>query len=247
MSNASTVAVQMRFDCYNTGVNMWVDGLQVEKASAASNFSPITNTNGTAIFDLSGNNQNGILFNSPTQNSTNNGSLTFNGTSHFISVANSSILNPGSSAWTVSMWFNPASAGLSGGYGVPILYNKENLYEASLGSSEVEIAWQPDWAWYGTTPTLTAGTWYHTVHTYNNATQTIYLNGTASWSQAYTGSMGTSTYDLGIGCRGLSGGAGSGASSFGAFTLGRFSMYNRAFYAQDVAQEFNSFRKRYGI
>lgn len=202
---------------------------------------------GTTWTDLSGYGNNGTLFNSPTYSNAAGGFFTFNGSNSFVSVPNSASLNPGSSNWTVSIWFNATSAALAGTYGGPILYNKENLYEGSVGGSVVEIAWQPSWAWYGTTPTLSAGVWYHTVHTYDGSTQRIYLNGVQTWSQPMTGVIGSNTNDLGIGCRGLSGGAGAGASAFFAGSVSMFSMYNRALTATEIQQNFNAQRGRFGI
>lgn len=196
---------------------------------------------GSTIRDLSQNNNNGTLYNTPTYS---NGALTFNGTSSYIGVSDSPSLNPGSSNWSVVMWFNPAS--VSGTYGGPILYNKEVLYEAAHGGDSVEIAWQPSWAWYGS-QTISVGNWYQTVHVYNGSTQTMYLNGTSTWSQAMSGNMGSNSYDLGIGARGLSGGGGAGASAFGNFTFSLFSMYNVALTQDQINQNFSAFRGRYNI
>lgn len=196
---------------------------------------------GTVINDLSQNNNNGTLYNGPSYS---NGTLTFNGTNNYIGVPNSSSLNPGSSSWSVVMWINPIS--VSGAYGGPIIYNKENLYEAAIGSNQVEIAWQPNWAWVGASP-ITAGTWYQLVHVYNGSAQTMYLNSAPTWSSPLSGSMGTNTSDLGIAARGLSGGAGAGASAFGNFTFSLFSMYNIALSQDQIDQNFRAFRGRYGI
>lgn len=195
---------------------------------------------GSAIKDLVQTNH-GTLYNSPSYS---NGTLTFNGSTSYIGVPDSPSLNPGSSNWSIVMWFNPAS--VSGGYGGPILYNKENLYEAAHGSNAVEIAWQPSWAWYGSS-TIYVGNWYQLVHVYNGSTQTMYLNATPTWSQAMAGAIGSNSYDLGIGARGLSGGAGAGASSFGNFTFSLFSIYNVALTQDQITQNFNALRGRYGL
>ena len=59
-SNASAAYVQFRIDNYNNGVTQWVDGIQVERASAATTFNPYYFGN-TAWKDVSGN---GNIFNS---------------------------------------------------------------------------------------------------------------------------------------------------------------------------------------
>lgn len=56
LGNSSTVALQVRFDgpdSGGSGVNIWYDGLQVEKTSAASTFNGLYNANGATWMDLS--------------------------------------------------------------------------------------------------------------------------------------------------------------------------------------------------
>lgn len=60
-NNASTTHLQLRWDIYVTGVTMWVDGVQVEKNSSATNFNKIYNQNGATWSDLSGNGYNFTL------------------------------------------------------------------------------------------------------------------------------------------------------------------------------------------
>jgi hypothetical protein len=60
---------------------------------------------GSTWFDISGNNRNGTIVNSPTWNSK--GYFTFNGTSQYVDFGN--ILNPGTSSWSVSVLMAPSS------------------------------------------------------------------------------------------------------------------------------------------
>jgi hypothetical protein len=200
---------------------------------------------GSTIYDLSGYSNNGTLYNSPTYSSSNNGSLTFNGTNQFIAAPNSTSLNPNANGWSISMWVNPTSGMLGASYGAPIFYNKENLYEGSGGGSQYEIAWQPNWAWVGSGASMSAGTWYHLVAVYDLTKQYIYLDGSLVWTANLTGTMGSNTYDFAIAARGVSGGAGSGASSFGAFSLGVITMYNYGMSVSDVLQNYNASAARY--
>ena len=50
-SNASTAFVQARLGNRTNGSTIWFDGLQVERAASASNFSPQTNINGNTIYN----------------------------------------------------------------------------------------------------------------------------------------------------------------------------------------------------
>jgi hypothetical protein len=200
---------------------------------------------GTKITDLSGTGNNGTLYNGVSYSANNGGILSVNGTNSFIGVPNSASLNPGGSQWSVSMWFMPYA--VNGGYGGPILYNKESIWEAAHGGNNIEIAWEPDWAWYGPSYVIYANQWYHTAHTYDGYTQRIYINSTLVWQQNVGSSIGTSGNDLGIGARGLSGGNGGGANSFGYFAFGSFIVYNRCISQSDVTQNFTAYRNRYGL
>lgn len=61
-TNASAAYIQFRIDCYVNGVTLWIDGLQVERASAASNFNKRTNPNSSTWLDLSGNNNHATMY-----------------------------------------------------------------------------------------------------------------------------------------------------------------------------------------
>ena len=201
---------------------------------------------GSTIYDLSGTGNNGTLFNSPTYSSSNYGYLTFNGSNQFIAAPNSASLNPNGNSWTISMWVNPTSGMLAGGYGGPIFYNKENLYEGAGGSNQYEIAWQPNWAWVGSGASMSAGTWYHILATYDLTKQYIYLDGSLVWAANLTGTMGSTTYDFAIAARGVSGGAGAGANSFGAFSMGMCTLYNYSLSVSEILRIYNTGAGRYG-
>jgi hypothetical protein len=84
-----------------------------------------------------------------------------------------------------------------------ILYNKENLYEAAAGGGYYNYAWQPDWAWRGTTSfPIIVGQWYYGVNTYNHAKQYVYRNGVEVNSQNLAGNIGSNTNVLYLGRRG---------------------------------------------
>ena len=93
--------IQIRLDgtpTFGSGINIWWDGLQVERASAATNFNPYYIGN-TVWKDVSGNNNNGIFGAStaaPTYSNQNRGSLVFDGSNDYISITNNSTLRPAS-------------------------------------------------------------------------------------------------------------------------------------------------------
>jgi hypothetical protein len=90
-----------------SGSYFW--GVQVEQNSYMT---PYLATSGSigyrdTLFDLSGNDNRGILINGPTFSSANNGSIVFNSSNQYTVVGNVTLLPTGSSARTISIWFNP--------------------------------------------------------------------------------------------------------------------------------------------
>jgi hypothetical protein len=80
-----TQYIQFRLDgpdAGGTGINIWWDGVQVERASAATTFNPYYFGN-TVWKDVSGNNRTATLTNGPLFNTSNNGSIVFDGSTQF--------------------------------------------------------------------------------------------------------------------------------------------------------------------
>jgi hypothetical protein len=86
-NNANVAFLQFRLDgtpVLDSGVEIWWDGIQVEKSSSATPFNP--NYYGNTINDLSSSGNDGTLGNSPTFSSPEKGSLLYNGTNTNITV-----------------------------------------------------------------------------------------------------------------------------------------------------------------
>jgi len=170
---------------------------------------------GNIAKDSSGNGNTGTIHGavwkcaSTDKNNTPSGngcSLYFNG-NDYVEIPSSNSLNPVSNGFTVSVWFKSESNGNLNG---SILYNKEDLYEASAGGGYFTYAWQPHWTWDGGTAfPVKIGTWYHAVVVYNHKKQYVYKNGKLVFSRNQTGDIGSNTNALRIGARGAPGAAGS--------------------------------------
>ena len=85
ISSATTAFIQCRLDGPNSGgsgINIWWDGLQVERASAATNFNPYYFGN-TSWRDTSGNGYLSTLTNGPVFDNSNKGNIVFDGTNDY--------------------------------------------------------------------------------------------------------------------------------------------------------------------
>jgi prepilin-type N-terminal cleavage/methylation domain-containing protein len=193
---------------------------------------------GTTAYDSTIYKNNGTLVNGPIWQSSSNcisGScLSFNGSTNYVEVSDNASLNPNSDNFTVEVWFKLNSVGTLNG---SILYNKENLYEASAGGGYFTYAWQPHWNWDGGTSfPVNVGEWYHAVIVYDHLNQYVYKNGKLIYSRAQTGDIGTNTNALRIGARGAPGAAGSFFPGF----IDELRIYNRALSSAEIQQHYNS-------
>lgn len=191
---------------------------------------------GTKANDSSGNGNTGTLSGTtiPTWASGKRaGALNFGG-DDYVEAPDRPSLNPGASSLTVSMWFKMNTVGSRDS---SILYNKENLFEASAGGGYFTYAWQPHWAWDGGTSfPVNVGEWYHAVVVYDKANQYVYKNGVQVYYRAQTGDMGTITNALRIGARGAPG----AASSLFNGLIDDVRIYNRALSPTDVTNLYQS-------
>jgi len=104
ISSATTAFIQARLDGTPTsgsGITIWWDGLQVERASAATNFNPYYFGN-TSWRDTSGNGYNGTLTSGPTFDVSNKGSILFDGVDDYGSTGNVDLSN--TNVVSVDMW-----------------------------------------------------------------------------------------------------------------------------------------------
>jgi len=179
------------------------------------------NISGATVIDDSGLGNNGIIYGATLDDGVVGKALSFDG-NDYIEVASSDSLNPGTSNFTIAVWFKTSSAGSLNG---AILYNKENLYEASAGGGYFTYAWQPYWAWTGGTSfPINVGQWYFAVVVFDHSKQYIYKDSQLVFSRNQTGDIGSNANALRIGARG----APSGAGSFFRGTIDDVRIYSEA-------------------
>jgi hypothetical protein len=177
----------------------------------------------------------GTLVNGVGFTTANNGVFTFDGANDYINFGNSSTLQQ--STGSLSAWTKASSPG-SGYRGI---IAKQGAYGLFYTDS-VLVAY--DWA--ADTPRSTGiniadNTWKNVVLTYqsgvSNGTR-IYINGV---------SVLTATITILNQINNLFGGAEANAGQYAACQVSSFNMYNRALSAQEILQNYNSTKKRYGL
>lgn len=202
---------------------------------------------GTAWNDLSGNKNHGTLGNAVGYSANNTGSMVFDGVDDYVDCGGNASIKP-TSAITVSAWFKFTTitsnnrilsdwhqAGVTGDRW--IFYNPTAstvtwyMISSVTGEAGVPVAY---------TPTLNQ--WVNLVGTYNGSNQILYVNGAEFSSRARTGLLyaGNSTQTVRIGRQAESGGSLNG-------NISQVSIYNRALSAQEIQQNFEAMRGRYGL
>lgn len=232
------------------GRNIVTDGLLLHlDAANKSSYSG----SGTNFYDLSGNIYNGTLTNGPTFDSSNNGSIVFDNANDYINVPinNDLILN---SAGTIEAWVKLETLG--GSFDNTIVMKGDGaswtnlhyvLFEPSgydvmmLSTSNGVSATMTNGV---KTPTLSVNVWYHVVATWQGVDfNRIYLNGELSQEKT------TGIYqpkDTTTSCFFQIGRCYPNNYYFDG-NIATTKIYNRALTSDEILQNYNSTKARFGL
>ena len=234
-TKAAVERVQVRLDGTNSGgsgIDIWWDGLQVERASTPTNYNPTLNSNGASWNDISGGGYKATLVSSPAYNSS--GYLVFTGT-QTVTVTNPLFASQTATnqTWTVSAWLNINDTGnqslINFGIGLYPSYGTNNsLLYLNSGAN--------DYYTYG--GDIGNLGWKYVTFRFNNAngTRTIYSNAA---NISTSGPNNTSTP--------VALNATSTIASNLRGNLASLEIYNRMLTDDEVTQNFNALRGKYGI
>jgi hypothetical protein len=205
---------------------------------------------GTTVNDLSGNNLSGTLSN-VTYTSP---AFDFNGSNSTISVADNSLLEPGSGDWTMEVWVNHSVilgtsrivlAKTDGGGANQWGYGIRTVLNPAVGTTYGEVG-NGTTSDISDTSILNTNTWYQVVVVWTNVaanTYELFINGVSQGSQSHSfTSISNTTNPLYI----------------GSFNNGQFSqwlngkvgvvrLYGSALTSSQVTQNFNADKSKYGL
>jgi hypothetical protein len=248
-SNASAAYVQFRIDNYNNGVTQWVDSIQVERASAATNFNPYYF--GNAVWkDVSSNGNDSSLVNTDSQNyfSTNAGYIAFDGTDDHVSIsspnANTRLQN---NYQTVSFFVYITSVGPNA-----VAF----LYAVGANANGVAIGWLADSVRffisngasnlnYPVNMTNALNTWMNITSIVDNInrTMTVYKNGSLVGTSSQWSAFTPPSSTVVIGNNSMTGNTGDRIKGRVANVL----VYNRALTAAEISQNYEATKTRFGL
>lgn len=211
----------------DSSLTMWIDFGQASSYSGT----------GSTVQDLSPSKQSSItLVGSPTFNSLQNGgTMSFNGTTQYGNGAGSPL---GLNAYTKSAWFqiasyasnNIISSSVGGHFTYLANYNKIYNGHSNWGNFQV----------YQSNTTFNLNQWYYICLTFNTVTgMAFYVNGVldSTYNAQLTPLPGNGECDIAVY---------SGSNNL-AGTIGQVMCYNRVLTSDEVAQNFNALRRRYGL
>jgi len=232
---------------YISSPNIVRDGLVLYYDMSDYRSAPFT---GTSIYDLSGSGNTGTLTNGPTYSGLNDGLISFDGSNDHIIINVSSSLKP-ATAITQEIWFKPDAQGIQHFIALQYASTDLNSYVLYYVHPDLRAGVQIGASFNRITIpyALTIGTWYHYVHTYDGSVQKLYVNGSSIGSSVVSGSI---TYDPSnvkllisgdYNGPGLEGGFGSLAYG----KMGSVRIYNRALTQQEVLQNYNATKSRFGL
>ncbi len=188
---------------------------------------------GLTAFSLN-NNINMTLNNGVGFTSSNNGIFIFDGSDDFISSASNSGIS-GTQSRTLCAWskFNNITSSVVCGIGEADFYK---LFEIHAYQNKITGHR------YGAEtigPDISTGVWYFTAYSYDGTTSRLYLNSSLVASTVET--LNTTNTTLTIGRKTYS------ANSNMNGNVPQVFLYNRALSAQEIKQNYNATKKRYGL
>jgi len=193
---------------------------------------------GTAWTDLSGNGNTGTLVNGVGYNSSNLGSLSFDGVNDYGVTGNSGIT--GNNSWSISVWINVDISENGAGRQGWILwagpaFQSNRLLAISVNGGKVEVShWSNDTIFSNSN--ITFGNFQNIVVTFDGSTEKIYINSINTDNKSTTLNIANNIWYIG---------AIPGPQQFLNCKISTFSVYNRALTPQEIQQNYNALKSRY--
>jgi hypothetical protein len=197
---------------------------------------------GTTWSDLSGNNNNGTLVNGPTFNSNDGGYISFDGTNDYVASFGTAIVPGGATSYTVSVWVYRNRNNVGSEEVLSQWTNATSSNAFFFGFNNSNVRFSDNWNNVSVTGAGTTGVWMNLIGVnLGGSNAYIYLNGSLSATKGsaltYTG---TGPFLIGR----------QGEFVGGEYFGGRISsvmVYNRALSAQEVLQNYNVLKTRFGL
>ena len=209
---------------------------------------------GTTWSDLSGNSNDGTLNNGVGYSSDNNGALVFDGSDDNVLLPTNFFSYPSLTTFTISLWFK--SSQTTGG----TLFGQQNTTNPSSATGYVPVIYlrsdgliRAEPFWTGSTSNFILSSsamnddnWYNVTTTFNSGTHQLYIDGvyeTQQTGRTLTSYTSTYYYIIGAGYSALR----SLGTNYFSGNISTFYFYDKVLTADEIKQNFQALRGRYGI
>ena len=199
---------------------------------------------GPTWFDLSGNGFNATLVNSPSFSTDGMGSIVLDGANDYISLATSGF---GAASLSLEWWIKKTAGDVDGYIHVTDSSDNPETRFAMNSTNFVAVVYDAGaYRWNANVATTTTDTWYHAVATITNGSQKFYINGveTATNAGFYDGSSGGNIGEHTVGTYNR---PGAGYGGYFAGKLAAYRYYTKVLTPQEVLQNFNARKWRFGL
>jgi hypothetical protein len=205
---------------------------------------------GTTWFDKSGRGNNGTLINGPTFNTGELGSVVFDGVNDFVDLGNSSNVTTFTSL-TINTWVKPITLPGFFNQGRVIIRGDDSYrlywYDNGGGTSNKLYFSSSDIGEIGLdnsvgylTSNFTTNVWYNITALYNGSQTQLFVN--SSLVDTSTGKSGTIS-----GTNNILLGKSNGNEYYLNGNMSSIQLYNRALSAQEILQNYNAQKGRFGL
>ena len=224
---------------YNYTGGIVTNGLVLNLDAAKVDSYPGT---GTTWRDISGNNNNGTLTNGPTFSGIGKqAAIVFDGVDDYVSGSGTKLTTQG----TIITWFKTSNTYPNNYlFSLPFASGGSNGFDLGFGGSTSFrgiVVTTSTYAELTYTTTYSDNNWHMGALTYSGTTATLYYDGVARNSASITGSLlQTANGEFNVARFGSYG-------AYAAASISNATVYNRALSADEVSQNFNALRGRYGI
>jgi hypothetical protein len=212
---------------FGSGKSITRDNLQVYLDAGLSQSYP---GSGSTWFDLSGNNNNMSLTNSPTFSSSRGGVLQFNGSNQYGSLS----LNYSTTTYTII-----AASRYSGATRGRVISSLTNNWLLGHWSSSANNYYAEGWV-YGPYSDQNDESWriYAATENYSSDQRSFYINNSAVVTNSTAGSQGFN---------GLSVGRSGSNTEYSTCEVSFILVYNKILSQEELSQNFNALRGRFGV
>lgn len=231
------------------GPNIVKNGLVLYlDASSPTSYSPYINA--TTWRDISGNTNNGTLTNGPTFDTANGGSIVFNGSTQYVNCGNNSSLNLTTSL-TVCQWIKPSNVSGASTFshkGDYTTATNNNGWTARVDGSLIKFFLENNNEVLVTSNSNSISVnniWYYISLWFDGTNAKIFINGSQNGTivAASIGSSLSEPYEIGRKDHRSSG----AITQYFAGNISNVSVYNRALSAQEILQNYNATKTRFGL